>query len=247
MKLKNFFHASHGQIGATHLYLLPTAVPVPIQNCFLWPCTVSAPPPSTFLDPPLNALKEWPPHTLFVQVKGTLEQKLQQWRHFSTKIWHIVFSIICYTFGTFTVTLFVLLQRLVSSPWLAKRCELYIQSIVTCSSCVRLARYHRKGRTQREAECVGLALINAIIFHNARQLSMHYGNRGCHFTNRCCQPKGVWLVPVCPGINKVKGLTEMIYSTGHQWALPPQSGSLLHLSIQYLLCTYIQWQLWLIH
>ena len=44
MKVKLFFRASCGWIGATRLYALPSAVPVPIQNCFLRPCTVPAPP-----------------------------------------------------------------------------------------------------------------------------------------------------------------------------------------------------------
>jgi len=35
MKVKKIFRA---------LYALPSAVPLPIQNCFLRPCTVSAPP-----------------------------------------------------------------------------------------------------------------------------------------------------------------------------------------------------------
>ena len=39
-----FFRASRGRIGATRLCALPSTVPVPIQNCFLLPCTVSAPP-----------------------------------------------------------------------------------------------------------------------------------------------------------------------------------------------------------
>ena len=43
-----------GRIGATRLYALPSAVPVPIQNC---PHSISTP-PSTFLDPPLPP----PPH-----------------------------------------------------------------------------------------------------------------------------------------------------------------------------------------
>ena len=60
---EKFFRASRGRIGATRLYATrlyatrlyatPSAVPVPIQNCFLRPCTVSAQPPSTFLDLPL--------------------------------------------------------------------------------------------------------------------------------------------------------------------------------------------------
>ena len=51
---EKIFHASRGWMGTTRFYALPSAVPVPIQNCFLRPCTVSAPPSSTFLDPPLR-------------------------------------------------------------------------------------------------------------------------------------------------------------------------------------------------
>ena len=44
-KVNIFFRASHGLIAATRLYALPSAVPVPTKkNCFLQPCTVSAPP-----------------------------------------------------------------------------------------------------------------------------------------------------------------------------------------------------------
>ena len=34
----------YAPLCAARLYALPYAVPVPIQNCFLLPCTVSAPP-----------------------------------------------------------------------------------------------------------------------------------------------------------------------------------------------------------
>ena len=39
---ENFFRTSHGQIGTTHLYKLPSVVPVPLQNCFLRACTLCA-------------------------------------------------------------------------------------------------------------------------------------------------------------------------------------------------------------
>ena len=49
---ETFSHTSHGQSGTTCLYALPLAVPVTLQNWFLWACTLCAPPLSTFLDPP---------------------------------------------------------------------------------------------------------------------------------------------------------------------------------------------------
>jgi len=57
MKVKKIFRTLRGQIGAPSLYALPSTVPVPIQNCFLQPCTVSAP-PSTFLNTPLRRVKQ---------------------------------------------------------------------------------------------------------------------------------------------------------------------------------------------
>ena len=43
-KVKNFFHASRGSTVNTCLYALPSAVTVPVQNCFIRACTLRAPP-----------------------------------------------------------------------------------------------------------------------------------------------------------------------------------------------------------
>ena len=52
---KNFFRASRGRIDATPLYALPSALPLPIQNCFLRPCTVSPPHlQRSYIAPPQN-------------------------------------------------------------------------------------------------------------------------------------------------------------------------------------------------
>ena len=74
-----------------------------------------------------------------------------------------------------------------STPWLAEKCKLlqYIQSIL--NNYVKLARYDRKGGTQREAELCGLSTHQCHHFPEnslaeiARQTAVEYGNRRLYF------------------------------------------------------------------
>jgi len=54
MEVKKFFHASHGLIGATHLYPLPSEVHIATTHKFIHTALhTMCPLPSIFLDPPL--------------------------------------------------------------------------------------------------------------------------------------------------------------------------------------------------